>query len=335
MIVKERNPGEHSDENRLSKAGAEAEEQMAFYLRRAFAKNKRIDVFNDLRITSDEGDAAQVDHLILHRHGFIIIESKSATGTLRINKHGEWQRIAGQRRQGMQSPVQQAVRQGEFLQRYLNEHCELLRPKVLFGKIQFRFDATPFEVLIAVSDKGIIERKAKVPEVHKADAIVEKIRAIVKKHRNANIRLSWSDGIEKFSDLELENIRSFLTTRHRPRKSVTPKPAPSAASDKSPNTKTIEPSKSRQIAQRIDESKRKRHSYRCRHCDNRKLHVKYGRYGYYFKCSSCDKNTSINFVCPSCGKKAKIRKSKERFNWNCDCGEDALFFVNPQDATQA
>lgn len=37
-------------QDRFAKAGKEAEEQMSFYLRRAFADDKNIYVFNDLRL---------------------------------------------------------------------------------------------------------------------------------------------------------------------------------------------------------------------------------------------------------------------------------------------
>jgi len=74
MIIKERNSAEHQETDKFSVAGAEAEEKMAFYLRRMFSNDKNIFVFNDLRFKDDSDDRVQIDHLILHRHGFIIVE---------------------------------------------------------------------------------------------------------------------------------------------------------------------------------------------------------------------------------------------------------------------
>lgn len=83
MIVKELDP--FIPQDKFAKAGKEAEEQMSFYLRRAFADNKNIYVFNDLCL-EHEDDAAQIDHLIFHQYGVVIIESKSVTNRVEINE---------------------------------------------------------------------------------------------------------------------------------------------------------------------------------------------------------------------------------------------------------
>ncbi len=92
MIIKERNPEEHGETDKFSVAGAKAEEQMAFYLKRAFADDPNVYVFNDIRLQGDDDDAAQIDHLVLHRHGFVIVESKSVSTGVAVNEHGEWVR---------------------------------------------------------------------------------------------------------------------------------------------------------------------------------------------------------------------------------------------------
>ena len=71
MIAKEFDPFTDTDKRQL--AGRKAEGQIAFYLKRAF----------------EHGDAAQIDHLVFHRWGMILVESKSVTGTVRVNEHGE------------------------------------------------------------------------------------------------------------------------------------------------------------------------------------------------------------------------------------------------------
>jgi Nuclease-related domain len=105
MISKEKTscPGR----NRMEKAGDAAEKQMGFYLRRRFADDLDIRVFNDLRIER-QGEIAQVDHVVLHKHGMVIIESKSVTGDVHINPHLEFVRVHGRKRAGMPSPIQQA-----------------------------------------------------------------------------------------------------------------------------------------------------------------------------------------------------------------------------------
>jgi len=92
MIVKELDRITSSDKR--MQAGYKAEQQLAFYLRRAFANNAKIQVINGLRLRR-QGDVAQMDHLILHNHGLIIVESKSVTTRVRVNHHGEWSRWSG------------------------------------------------------------------------------------------------------------------------------------------------------------------------------------------------------------------------------------------------
>ena len=76
MIVKEHQAPPTTD--KFQRAGDEAERQMVFYLRRAYGTNPDVHAFHNLRFEQGE-DAAQIDHLILHRSGVIIVESKSVT----------------------------------------------------------------------------------------------------------------------------------------------------------------------------------------------------------------------------------------------------------------
>lgn len=82
MIIKEHTPTHTSD--RFRRAGDEAEQQMAFYLRRAFGDDPHVHVFNNLRLEHG-GEVAQIDHLVFHRSGFIVVESKSVTSSVKIN----------------------------------------------------------------------------------------------------------------------------------------------------------------------------------------------------------------------------------------------------------
>jgi hypothetical protein len=86
MIAKELDP--FASDDALARAGRAAEEQLAFYLRRAFAKDQDFIVFNGLRL-GHNGDFAQIDHLVAHPYGVIVIESKSVTTEVRVNEHGE------------------------------------------------------------------------------------------------------------------------------------------------------------------------------------------------------------------------------------------------------
>jgi hypothetical protein len=105
LIVKELDPFSSSDKFQI--AGRKAEEQMAHYLRRFFGSSADVDVLNYLRIELG-GEVAQMDHLVLHPYGLLIVESKSVSGSVQIKDDGQWIRWFAKQPQGMRSPVTQA-----------------------------------------------------------------------------------------------------------------------------------------------------------------------------------------------------------------------------------
>jgi len=206
----------------MNRSGREAEEQMAHYLRRAFGTSKDVIVFNGLRIESD-GDAAQMDHLVLHRCGAIVVETKSVTGRVKINERGEWTRFVGQTAKGMGSPIEQAIRQAEFLKSYLRPHAaEILRRMV---GLQIQFTHIPIDILVAISDGGIVDapKKRPLPEVCKSDQIPSRIKEFIARYKKANSLFTPSlnpfdtrDVWHSMNDDELDRFRDFLLANHRP-----------------------------------------------------------------------------------------------------------------------
>ena len=153
MIIKEIDDKLQKDKFTIS--GIKAEKEMAFYLRRNFADADDVHIVNDLRFEHN-GEIAQIDHLIIHEFGFIIIESRSVTTRVSINKANEWIRhFNGQK--GMKSPINQAKLQLKLLQKFLDSKKEDLDIKNRLGSYSplIKFN---FEVLVAISDDGIIER---------------------------------------------------------------------------------------------------------------------------------------------------------------------------------
>jgi hypothetical protein len=133
-----------TDTNRPSdarnQAGLDAERKMAFYLRRTFEHDRDVWVFNDLRLVKNR-DAAQIDHLVLHRSGMVLIESKSATGEIAVTRRGEWSRRTAGWEQGMESPVVHPRLQAKFLRLMLLENRGHLLDGQLGGLL-----LTPVEV---------------------------------------------------------------------------------------------------------------------------------------------------------------------------------------------
>ncbi len=331
MILKGLDPS--IAENKFEKAGRVAEEKLAFYLRRAFIEDKDILVFNNLRFENNH-DAAQIDHLILHKYGMIIIESKSVTSKVEINEREEWIRWFDNNPTGMPSPIQQAKRQGEFLRSYLREYDEVLMGKILGRQSGFRL--MPLEILVAISDSGIIHRPNSVSldEVCKADQVTDRVRAIFKRWSKANKFLTFDlkkGGYEFYKD-ELNNIRKFLLSNHKPilakvysQNSISPLRA-NALSDTGMNT---ESSKAKKDSLEAIQKNPKILKRLCGHCSSNLFIDKV--HSYYFKCLKCERNIPIkSVICIACHKNKQIHKRGENFYFDCvKCQTSKLFYINP------
>ncbi len=334
MIVKEKQGPVPTD--RMGKAGYDAERQMAFYLRRAFGEATDTFVFNDLRVVRGE-EVAQIDHLVLHSCGLFLIESKSVTGVIEVNKQLEFVRVSSGFRNGMQSPIEQVTRQAELLQKLLNDNKEDLRPELLLGLKQASFKDECFCKLVAVSDRGEICRKGCEPaELVKADRVTIDIKKSISRRKKMKgitgmVRYMFTDKaaakeladdiVLGFSDNEMAAISSFLQSRHQPYVQPPPLFIETVVQP------TLQPP-SEPIAVVRENPVVVQKSFYCRHCKSPDVEVVYGRYGYYFKCCSCAKNTSIDTTC-RCGETAKISKNGKEFRWKCGaCVNDSLFYTN-------
>ena len=325
MICKQRDKREHPERDKFSRAGAKAEEQMAFYFERAFGDSNDIRVFNDLRFVDEKDDAIQVDHLLLHPRCIILIESKSVTSEVRVNKHKEWIRVWHGQQMGMPSPILQTQRQADKLKKILNAYCESLRGKML-GALQKRFNATPFEVIVAISDTGIIKRDVELPEVCKADQVVERATEIIQRHKKAAglLSLSMKDGLEHLTHDEVEKITQFFLTYHLPLKSeTTPKTTQpeEAEADVVQPKETLppvppKPSLSPQVHHAASAASPPARLGICEKCGTQ-CEILWGKYGYYWKCTVCGANMPIKEYCPACRGKMKLRKAKRRFFKYC------------------
>jgi hypothetical protein len=217
MIIKEFECIETND--KFEQAGYYAESQLAFYLKREFKDDPQFLIFNNLRFEK-AGDACQIDHLVLHPYGMIIIESKSVTTRVEVNELGEWKRWFNNAWQGIPSPILQAQRQGKFLKDYLEEHVETLLNKILFGR-QAHFTKMPIDILVAISDSGIINRPKndKLDIVCKADQISDKVKELRLEYRKKDslFNLSLEVAYELAKD-EIPRISQFLLTHHKPAK---------------------------------------------------------------------------------------------------------------------
>ena len=285
-----------------------------------------------------------MDHLLIHQHGIIIIESKSVAGKLQVQDDGQWVRWYSQgagkdRSIGMPNPIKQAKLQGKTLKRVLltsasNENTR----KAL--------EDFPTDVLVtfSTSNGGIFLAKDKqlYPEVCPADAVDDYVNKIIADSAKNAKAQDFS-----LSEVNRAKLAEHLVRIHKPYQastSIAEKPYSKPAvvdtpvkveqkiseyirSDKPKPTSIIGA-----IADVISstftapESKFK---HACRKCRSGKLEISSGKYGYYFKCLNCDENNRIDASCSNCKKLFKIRKDKKHFFAEClTCKTSALFHVN-------
>jgi hypothetical protein len=330
MIYKDLDP--FSGQDKFGVAGRRAEEQMAFYLRRFFPGSAEVDVLNSLRIELG-GEVAQIDHLVLHPFGLLIVESKSVVESVQIESDGQWIRWFNNHPQGMRSPITQARMQAMLLKALLDKAV----------KQEGVFDRLQLDVLVAISDQGRIQwpSTGPLPEVCKADQVHERISQKLEEARRA------ATATVTLSVKNRQRIADFLCAMHKPlvRPVSSPAPAPAKVSEPvKPYTFTPAPSPAvatsaaapavkpvvAQVPQPASAPARKPLPAKiCKHCGSGELEAAYGKFGYYFVCRRCEKNTAIKFTCPACGGEGRIRKAGKDFFAECKaCDASALYHSN-------
>ena len=303
MIYKELDP--FQSEDRFAQSGRAAEEQMAFYLKRHFGNNPDVLVLNGVRLATED-DAAQVDHLVIHSHGLTIVESKSVHGKVQIKDDGQWIRwFNGNQSKGMASPLHQARLQADFFREVLGKA----------SKNNALIDQLPIDILVAISDEGVIipPKSGPIASVCKADQVADKIKC---SHQEREKALSTPI----LSDINRQKIADFLLAAHRPlSKPSADKPEPEA-----PKAPLKEISAYDSLIPRKPASDKT-----CKHCGSTALEIRYA-HSYFFYCTKCEKNTSIKVACPCCGDLMKPRKQKQQFFVECaKCSSSQLYYTNP------
>ncbi|MDQ7084711.1 MAG: nuclease-related domain-containing protein [Sulfurovum sp.] len=312
-------------DDKYKQSGFKAETQMRFYLKRAFRDDSYVYVINDLRIHVEE-EYAQIDHLVIHRYGFVIIESKSVTDKICVNRYEEWKRIYNNKESGIPSPIKQAKRQIEILKQFLmsKDSSEIYRDNFINKISPLAIETFPYDVLVAISDSGIIDRdNIELVELCKADSITERIENLRKQHKKAFSKL-LNMHPRQFHEDSIAKIAHLLVSSHSPihkvkevkKEIITPK-------------EKVEKASVYQSREYVKNEKVSIASHQCNKCQSVDVQIAYGKYGYYYKCQSCQGNSKISLRCnqPSC--KPKLKKEKEHFYKVCsDCNTKEIFFRN-------
>lgn len=199
MIFKELDPLDWQDQSALRRRTAD--EQLPYYLRRHFGDSDEVDVINQLRV-STAGVTTQVDHLIMHPYGLVVVDSTSVSGSLQVMDDGRWIcRHQGQL-QVIRSPITQAYLQTLSLKAFLEKK---VRQKGFFERVEL-------DVLVAVSDAGVIEwpSRGALVEVCGIDEIAQRVRECVARYRSMGV------GPGLLVAEQRRRLGRFLCTKHRP-----------------------------------------------------------------------------------------------------------------------
>ncbi|GGP42156.1 nuclease-related domain-containing protein [Shewanella saliphila] len=322
-------------------AGQKQEQDVAFFLRRAFKDNPEVLVINDFKFSFND-ETAQIDHLIVYTYGFVLIESKSIKGHVKVNNQGEWTRSYNSQWAGMPSPIKQVELQQALLKEMLKHHKSEILSKLL-GIKQQGFNGRCWHYLCAVSSNAVIDRKTMPKEISdklfKTEFLVDELKSIMNlKHKIIRL-MNVADTRPDFNQQELDSIGQFLISQHIDSNIQQANHAPVERKQIQPiaNTPELElaletaSAPTYQLAQSntampqaVATLTPEQHPIlSCKHCgESTQYTPMYGKFGYYINCNQCSKNTAMKQACPHCmSKNTKVTKRKETYTLNCvDCG---------------
>jgi len=265
-------------------------------------------VINDFKFTRNN-ETAQIDHLIVYPFGFVLIESKSIKGEVKVNNLGEWTRSLGNKWSGMASPIKQVELQQKLLREMLHANRETVLGK-LFGLKQQSFGMRCWNNVCAVSSNAVIDRDSMPNDVSKklvkTEFLVDKLNDSMKL-RSKIVGALIFDTRPDFNNEELVSITSFLMSQL----------------DSNNIKKEVIKKQIVKLGVPLDKAKVATVTVlQCKSCGERSDYsAQHGRYGYFIKCNKCDTNTAMKTSCISCNsKKTKVSKKKKTYTSIClDC----------------
>ena len=147
----------------------------------------------------------------------------------------------------------------------------------------------------------------------KADLVGEKVGDELRRHRKGaslllNPLMISTYGLWSMSADEADAVAKLLAQHH------TERPAPRVEAQRP--TQPDPPAKEPSTTPGAKEPK-------CKHCSGNDLAARWGKYGYYWKCGACGKNTPMPTRCRACdavgqrGNKVRIRKEGAKYFRDC------------------
>jgi hypothetical protein len=345
LIIKSKEATTSTDVRQL--AGDKQEQDVAFFLRRAYKGHEKVFVFNDLRFEHND-EIAQIDHLILYPYGFVLIESKSITGEIKVNKSEEWARSYKNQWAGIRSPIQQVQLQEKLLRELLFENRSQILPKIFgIGILQGAFGGRCWDQFCAVSSNAIVHRDNMPKDISKklvkSEFVVDKLAKLMNIPKNIIKRNLIFDSRLEFSFEQMNKIADFLMLQQKPPASeqvrqVHSEPTVIKSHQVTENNQSTyisdinknETTPAKEKTSLSHEMQTNTNRLACKKCHNTEsLQAAWGKYGYYVKCPVCEANTAMKTGCPSCNSKnTKVIKKKAYYHLICqECSDRSEIFI--------
>ena len=308
-------------ELRMLRAGIKAEKEAAYLIDFDYKSSPRTMVLHDLRLEVNNR-VAQIDHLLIHwTLNIFVLETKCFHAGIKITDNGEFLMWNDYKKtyEGMPSPFAQNDRHIAVLTDAFNKIDMPSRLGIRLSPV--------FHSLILVSPKARIARPQRfdTSRIIKADLLKKTFDS---KFENASF-LEGVGGISRLVSKEtVRDIGRKIRSLHKKASynyaakfglseySLPQEQSKTQRSSAQPRANGAAPSASKP---------------KCRACNSENIEIRYGKFGYYFKCRSCNGNTPITVKCVKCGQKERIHKNGLRFYRECcDCKTSSIFFVNTE-----
>lgn len=317
------------DDKRKLKAGIKAEEDAAYLINFDYEKSINWAVIHDLRLEIG-GRVAQIDHLLINRFLEVyVLETKSFHSELKITEDGEFlRRIEVENRYvGMASPIAQN-------ERHITVLKDAFREIELPTRLGIRLSPT-FQSFVLVSSGAVVTRPEKfdASRVIKADGL----KQVIDKQFDTEGILTTIGSMARLIDKgTLYAIGRRIANMHTPLNPI-PEPydgsavvAQGVSSRSGPLTSAVQAEGSGPLPQATTSKASQTQGPTCKHCGKCEGSIKWGQYGYYFKCLACDGNTSMKWDCGTPGHNPRIRKDGRHFFRECEgCRTSVHFHENP------
>ena len=324
MVAKEIDP--FQSQHDYEQAGQTALERVAGNLKQVFAENPKAleqytgRIFNGLRFEQTKY-AIQIDHLILHQYGIILIENRGEPADITVNAIGEWTQVYKGKLLRISSPISQGERKLTFLKTMLEQNAAVLRPTI--KKSEGLFAEIAFDLLVTIADTGdfSLSPGMSLTQVCRSQDIGEKaIDLMQKQKKRIKKGFSFRRNLEKeLSGDELFKLTGYLKQQHKPliRESVTTRfiaqdSAQEAASNESSQEKMIE-----------------RDYLQCKSCGGNQLYIDH-QGEYRVVCLDCGGIMVIDRTCRNCNRQGFVSRNGNDFFVECEaCLNAELIFVDP------